>query len=290
MIETEDEVINAEIYFEQQKIDDTSSKDFLTLLNSIKSKLEANRPIKEIKKMIYDSDINSDMQDTLQSMANEQVSNITGDDENVSLTEEAFAGYTFKESIKLRKEATQKRAISFMARAKEILKDGKSVQKIIDEEMTKYKREIESFYRTQMKSVREYGYAKVDKKNSKEVKGWISIAILDNKTSAICMALHNKFYSADDYKNRFEIPNKPPRHPNCRSILMTVYKGKSIQSYKGKNLETFLEQNPNTGKELMGIEKYRLFKEKKVKLTNFVDLKGKRFYTNSEIKKRLNIK
>ena len=33
-----------------------------------------------------------------------------------------------------------------------------------------------------------------------------------------------------------------------------------------------------------------IFKEKNIKLVNFVDLKGKRFYTNSEIKKRLNIK
>ena len=70
---------------------------------------------------------------------------------------------------------------------------------------------------------------------------------------------------------------------------MAVFKDKSIQHYKGKNLETFLHNNPNTGRELMGIKKYDLFKQKKIKLTNFVDLKGKRYYTNKEIMKKLNI-
>jgi hypothetical protein len=73
-------------------------------------------------------------------------------------------------------------------------------------------------------------------------------------------------------------------------MFVAVFKDKSIQSYKSKNLETFLKQNPATGKELLGLKKYDLFKNEKIKLTNFVDIKGKRFYTNTEIKKRLNIK
>ena len=71
-----------------------------------------------------------------------------------------------------------------------------------------------------------------------------------------------------------------------------TYNGQKLKkiSFSEDDALTFLNENEQIGKELMGIEKYRLFKEKEIKLVNFVDLKGKRFFTNSEIKKRLNIK
>jgi len=167
---------------------------------------------------------------------------------------------------------------------------GASEVTLVSNEVNRYEKGIDAFYRTQTKGAREHGYAENDKKLRSNIKGWMSIAVLDNKTSAICLSLHNKFYSIEDYKTRFDIPYQIPRHPHCRSMFVTVFKDKSIQSYKGKNLETFLMQNPTQGKELMGIKKYEMFEQEKIKLTNFVDLKNGRYFTNAEIKKRLKIK
>lgn len=290
MLDTQEDVMHFEILAEHQVIEDTSHNEFLALLLLIKSKLEANRPIAEIKKDINRATINSNLDTTLQKMINEQVSNITEEEENVSLEKEALAGYTFRESIRLKKEATKKQAIRFMAQARELIKEKKSVKELIDNELNKYKSQLDGFYRTQTKKARETGYAKVDKKLSKKVRGWISVAILDNRTSAICSALHNKFYTKKEYGSRFNIPNQPPRHPNCRSILMTVWEGTRITDYKGQKLETFLKQNPKMAEGILGKKKYRIFKTGKAKIKSFIDIKGQRFYTNEEIVKRLGIK
>lgn len=290
-IENADDVINAEILFEQQQIEDESAKDYKALLLAIVASLEAGEPLKKTKKLIEDADVNKDLSKDLRKISNEQIENITDDATKIDYDEAVIAGYTFKELVAQRKNTTKKQATKFMMQAQELLKEDKAqITQLIKDELNKYEKSIETFYRTQTKSAREFGYAQNEKKKIKQIKGWISIAVLDNRTSAICMSLHNKFYSKDDYATRFDLPYQIPRHPNCRSQFVAVFKNKSIQSYKGKNLETFLRQNPTAGKELMGIKKYELFEKKKVKLTNFVDLKGKRFYTNSEIKKRLNIK
>ena len=52
--------------------------------------------------------------------------------------------------------------------------------------------------------------------------GWVSVAILDKRTSDICRHLDNKFYSSNTYKTRADIPNRPPRHFRCRSVIIKV--------------------------------------------------------------------
>jgi len=118
----------------------------------------------------------------------------------------------------------------------------------------------------------------------------MSIAVLDNRTSAICAGLHNQFYSAKEYKSRNDVPDKPPRHPHCRSILITVWTGADIRNFKGQNLNTFFKRNPKVAKDIMGIEKYRLWSDGKAKIDKYIDLKGRRWYRNDEIVKRLGIK
>jgi len=173
---------------------------------------------------------------------------------------------------------------------KEAIKDGKPVQDIMDNEIKKYKQQMESFYRTQTKKAREEGYHKVDVAMSKKLRGWISVATLDNRTSAICIALHNKFYLKKDYGTRYDIPNPPPRHPNCRSILLAVWEGTRITDYKGQKISTFLKNNPKIAEDVLGQKKYRIFKSGKAKINSFIDIKGSRFYTNEEIIQRLGIK
>lgn len=286
-----DDIIDFEIMAESQKINDNSSKDFENLLLMIIASIKKDDTVAQTKKIIDNSDINSNLKDDLKEFVNGQVEAITDEKENINFATTIIAGYTFNQLIAQRKNTTKKQLTRFMVQAQDAIKENEQIKQLIDNELKKYENSMDSFYRTQAKSAREYGYAQNEKKADTDIKGWMSIAVLDNKTSAVCMSLHNKFYEkGDQYKTRFDLPYQIPRHPNCRSMFVAVFKGKSIQSYKEKNLETFLLENETRGKELMGIEKYRLFKEKNIKLVNFVDLKGKRFYTNSEIKKRLNIK
>ena len=287
-----DNIIDFELLAENKKIEDASDEKFKEILLGIIASINSGETTLKTKSYIDNSNVNQDLKSELRTFVNEQVENITGEKDKLDFEKTIIAGYTFNELIEQRKNTTKKQLTRFMVQAQDVLAEEKAqIKQLIDNELKKYKSSIETFYRTQAKSAREFGYGVVEKKLSKEIKGWISIAVLDNKTSAICMSLHNKYYEkGTQYKARFDLPYQIPRHPNCRSMFVAVFKGKSIQSYKEKNLETFLKQNETRGKELMGIEKYRLFKEKDIKLINFVDVKGKRFYTNSEIKKRLNIK
>ena len=290
MLTEENEILHFELLAEMQKIEDDSDEKFAALLLLIKNKLEADRPIKEIKKLINKSNINKNLQDTLEEMMNQQIENITGTEDKIKLAAISLAGFTYLESIKLRQESTKKQAVRFMAQAKEAIKGNLPVQDIINNELRRYRSSLESFYRTQTKQARQEGYAKVDKKLEKKVRGWISVAVLDNRTSAICIALNNKFYRKKDYATRFEVPNPPPRHPNCRSVLLTVWENTRITDYKTQNIETFLKQNPKIAEDILGKKKYRIFKTGEAKINSFIDIKGSRFFTNEEIIKKLGIK
>ena len=49
--------------------------------------------------------------------------------------------------------------------------------------------------------------------------GWRSLGTLDNRTSNICRTLDNEFYPKPQFTWE-TVPYKPPRHPNCRSIIL----------------------------------------------------------------------
>lgn len=52
--------------------------------------------------------------------------------------------------------------------------------------------------------------------------GWMSIATLDNRTSPICISYHlQKWYKKDGWTYD-KIPDKPRRHPRCRSLLIRM--------------------------------------------------------------------
>lgn len=287
-----DNIIDFELLAENKKIEDVSDERFKEILLGIVASINNDETIAKTKSYIDNSNVNEDLKSNLRTYVNEQVENITGEKDKLDFEKTIIAGYTFNELVEQRKNTTKKQLTRFMVQAQDVLAEEKAqIKQLIQDELNRYKQSLETFYKTQAKSAREYGYGVAEKKLSKEIKGWISIAVLDNKTSAICMSLHNKYYEkGTQYKTRFDLPYQIPRHPNCRSMFVAVFKGKSIQSYKEKNLETFLKQNETRGKELMGIEKYRLFKAAKIKAVNFIDMKGQKFYTNKEIKKRLNLK
>lgn len=290
MIDNGDDVIHAEILFEHQIIEDTSHKDIKKHLLYIKHLIELNTPIKKIKKYINNQHITENTKYILQKMINEQHSNILEEDEEVDLGKILFGAWAIKEILEKREFSAKARLTNFMRKAKDLHKESKSTADIVEREVKNYMSEMESFYRDNTKYAREYAYDKVDKKLSTQVRGWISVAVLDNRTSAVCAGLHNTLYLKKDYATRFDIPNPPPRHPNCRSILLTVWEGTRITDYKGQKLETWLKQNPKQAEGMLGKKKYKIFMSGKAKINKYIDLKGHRFYRNDEIIKRLGIK
>ena len=125
MIVQVDDVIDAEILFEQQAIDDASDKSFEALLGAIVVSLQAGEPLKKTKKLIEDANVNKDLSKDLRKVLNEQLENITGEKTKIDYDETVVAGYTSKELIEQRKNTTKKQATKFMVQAQDVLKDEK---------------------------------------------------------------------------------------------------------------------------------------------------------------------
>lgn len=68
----------------------------------------------------------------------------------------------------------------------------------------------------------------IDKEFDEVIIGFHSVATLDNRTTPICISLHNKKYLKKNNETASalykEIADKPPRHPRCRSILLRLTK------------------------------------------------------------------
>lgn len=118
-----DNAIKEEIYFDHQKIDDESAKEFQDLMFWIVGALESGKSTRTIKAHIYKQDIDKDLEERMKKMFEEQAENITGVKKEFNMNQETIGGYTFKEIIKQRKLSIQKRAISFMSQAQEIIKN-----------------------------------------------------------------------------------------------------------------------------------------------------------------------
>lgn len=135
---------------------------------------------------------------------------------------------------------------------------------------------------TYTKAQREQAYNAIN--TGDNVRGWLSQALLDGRTSATCISLHNKFYPI---KKRSSVPNLPPRHPNCRSIIVPVYYDDNLGDMKGENLTSWLKKNSEQAKELLGEEKFKLLVDNNLSINSFVDVKNGKYYTNEEIKSRI---
>jgi hypothetical protein len=211
---------------------------------------------------------------------------ITGDkNSEFSLSKESYAGLSFKESLEDRQRAIVKSSFAFIVEAKNVMAENRAVSTLINNEAKKYKRRDDMFYNTQTKAAREYSYRSVDDKNN-NIKGWLSIAVLDNKTSVICVGLANKYYSVKQYPKREDIPNQIPRHPNCRSMLVGVEYGERIQSYMTQTADDFMHRNPKTAIDFLGEEKHKLWLESETSINNFIDLKNGALFTNEEIERK----
>lgn len=137
----------------------------------------------------------------------------------------------------------------------------------------KNQNQIKSIINTASRAYR----AKVRASEGKPI-GWQSLAVLDGKTSAGCVALNEVFYSAKKYDYE-SIPDKPPRHINCRSILIPIYNKEEL--VRDFDLEDFLKEN---GQELLGVRKYEMFLSGKFAVKDFLDIKNGKWLTINQLK------
>lgn len=284
-----DAAILSELLFDNQEVDDKTHKQYEALLLWVIVALQTGKTTKQIKRYIRSQNVTAGLAAKVEKFVGGQYSVITGKAGAGVMATEVAGGETIAEVVERKAFDTRLKAVRFMARAKEAMKDSVLPKEMLRDEIDKYFREIESMYRDMAKAGRESAYAANDAE-MENVRGWMSIAVLDSRTSALCAGLHNQFYSVKEYPTRQDVPNAPPRHPHCRSMLITVFYGKDIRNFKGQNLETFLRRNPDVAREMMGKEKYRLWSDGKAKIDKYIDLKGRRWYRNDEIVKRLGIK
>lgn len=167
----------------------------------------------------------------------------------------------------------------------------------IDKQSTLSTGRLKTAVRTFYKKIREDTRVRVEQVAGLDnLIGWRSISVLDGKTSPICIYLSNQFYSIKDYKNRSKIENLPPRHFNCRSILIRVFKDMFEVNKRGAvgdlggyqidnriTFNSFLEQNPATTKKLLGAKRYELWKTGRYNINSFLDIDNNKFFSVSEI-------
>jgi len=162
------------------------------------------------------------------------------------------------------------------------------------------------------------GYRKLEA--SGVIVGYRSLATLDIRTSKQCASLDGVFYPLSKYKTIENIPDKPARHPNCRSRLVpetedtlqdpakrpyalteestvkhrdgttsTKYKVVDGGQVSGKvNFETwFGRQSAKFQKDYLGPSRYELYKKEGVSISDMYDQVRNKELTLDEIRARI---
>lgn len=124
--------------------------------------------------------------------------------------------------------------------------------------------------------------------------GWKSVATLDSRTSYQCAALDGHKYMKPKYSYS-TIPNRPPRHFNCRSKLRPITTMDTVTERPENGDETgqvksnvkfeqwFPMQSEKFQKAYLGEARYKLYKEERLSIKSFVDVKDGRRFTIKEL-------
>lgn len=181
--------------------------------------------------------------------------------------------------------------------------------------------QLDSNTSTMLKSAIEEARGEVYNQHKDIIKGWRSLGTLDNRTSDICVSLDNVFYSSEKYTWE-TVPYKPPRHYNCRSMLLpetefdeldslerplTLYEGKTVNHRDGttstkwivKNSklvdgkksfnQLFGEQSEEFQKAYLGKKRYELYKKDNSLLKKQYNLRRNEVLTIEELQSKLNL-
>ena len=286
-----DKVITQELYYHKQDHDDPDNDAYLALLLTLSGLVEQGKTVKQLKNVINRSSIGTSSYLPFIDAIESQGEHIVGEDYQVSSSLILSVGLSIVEHIDRRTRNIKDRAAAMMVKMIQLKKQGRSSAELIRDETKRMRNSIDMFLDTNLKAAREHAYEKADVKIDKKdgIKGWLSVAVLDNRTSAICIGYNNRFYTKKKYGSRSNVPSQPPRHPNCRSILYTIRGDEITDVYKNIGFNKFLADNERIGRDLMGDRKYNLWKDSGGDVVDFVDINKKRFYTNEELAKRLKI-
>ena len=286
-----DKVVTQELYYHKQDHDDPDNEAYLALLLTLAGLIDQGKTVKQLKRVIKSSPIGTSAYLPFIDAIDSQGKHIVDSGYSVPSYLVLTAGLTIVEHIDRRTRSIKDRAAAMMVKMIQLKKQGMSTASLIRDETKRMRNSINTFLDTNLKAAREYAYQAADVKIDKEdgIKGWLSLAVLDNRTSAICIGYNNRFYTKKKYGSRANVPNQPPRHSNCRSILYTIRRGEITDVYKNIGFNMFLYDNESIGRDLMGDRKYKLWKESGSDVADFVDISKKRFYTNEELAKRLKI-
>lgn len=127
------------------------------------------------------------------------------------------------------------------------------------------KRQAEAVVRTAVTHVSSAADNEVYKRNSDVVQKVQYSAILDGRTTLICMSLDGKVY--DIYKGP-----RPPQHVGCRSIIIPLTGG--VEAFTDSYEDWLRRQSAEEQVEILGFRKAKLFRDGKLSLDRFVDRRG----------------
>jgi len=160
-------------------------------------------------------------------------------------------------------------------------------------------KEMQAVVHTAISSARSKADGKAYARFGDLVKGWESVAVLDSRTTLICASLDGKRYFKSRGYEWENIPNKPPRHFRCRSVLVSITGSKidNTRSASGdkkgqisdkiKFKDWFGSQSSKFQKSYLGQGRYNLYKKGKFEINSFVDVKSGEVFTIQELKEMI---
>lgn len=120
-------------------------------------------------------------------------------------------------------------------------------------------------------------FSKLKEEAGLSIIGMKQVSVLDNKTSDICIAYSGKEWDLEGnpiHGNDLPFLGGPPRHMNCRSILVPIIAGVNENTASG-TVDSFLRSKPKSEIEaILGKGRADLFMSKKITLSQLLDFRG----------------
>lgn len=210
--------------------------------------------------------------------------------ERLMTGEMLITGYTFNELFQTTRDNHARQLRIILARN---VAAGTALPQIVNEMRIKNKSltkgQLKTATYTAIKQAREDAIGLSYKQLEADglVSEWESLATLDGRTSEVCRSTDGVIYKMD-YE---EIPDKPPRHPNCRSRIIPATSSPARASMDGQVSymtygQWFKTKDAAFQRKVLGRTKYELFKQGRYKVGGIADL-GKVRVTLDDIKDAL---
>lgn len=168
------------------------------------------------------------------------------------------------------------------------------------------KNELEAITSTVISQARNNAKGVADKEFDDVIIGWEHNSTLDNKTTLLCASKDHVRYLKKNGWTYEKIKSKgfmPPLHFRCRSTLLRLtrftdkIRSTLTRAENGDNQgqisattsfkEWFSNQSSEFQKDYLGQSRYKLWKENRLSINSFVDVKSGHKYTLEEIENRL---